>query len=107
MNSRLPAFHDDEIIGFAVDCRSRELSLSIGHPEWKQDSGVHVVLFKNVQGYSLQHDAFGNIVLELSEIPIEDFLSTQGESLRESFRCFGAVGPWVNDSAEARTSRLT
>ena len=95
MNRRLPSFHDCVIVGYEVDCEAHEIKLHI-KPASAAATGVSTVVFAGVQGYHFQHDAFGNIVLDLESVPMEWFVS-QNRSELDEFHRFGALGTWAAD----------
>ncbi|MDD1526042.1 hypothetical protein C7U92_09285 [Bradyrhizobium sp. WBOS7] len=56
-----------------------------------------IVLFDGVEGYHFWDDAFGNIILSLTEVPVEKLLFDHQSEIKESFRMSGAPGPWAAD----------
>ncbi|HEY3740574.1 MAG TPA: hypothetical protein VGL53_12055 [Bryobacteraceae bacterium] len=59
-------------------------------------------MFTGVEGYHFEADAFGNIVLDLTSVPIARFLSDFGDDLSKWSR-FGALGIWASDLDTAST----
>ena len=53
------------------------------------------VVFKGVQGYSFENDAFGNIILDLAAVTVEELLAEYGANISESYRMAGSPGPWA------------
>jgi hypothetical protein len=47
------------------------------------------VVFKGVQGYHFENDAFGNVISGLEPIPLEQFLTENGAEIPESWHGSG------------------
>jgi len=94
----LPSFHDALLISYSVNCVAREIELNIRRTS---DQTVQCVAFRGVEGYCFEHDAFGNIINELRNVPVEELLSTYGLQIAEAYRVAGAPGPWAADLASA------
>jgi hypothetical protein len=93
----LPSLHDDYLVSYEVNCEAHQIKLFARRPEWKAEPGVRTIIFKGVEGYRFENDAFGNIVFSLEAIPMESFLSEHRSEIRESYRLAGAPGPWAAD----------
>jgi len=94
----LPSFHDDYIVGYEVDCEVRQIKLHIkSASSVANQAGVSTVVFTGVEGYNLENDAFGNIVLDLETVTTTAFVSQHRDELAESFRISGAPGTWASD----------
>jgi hypothetical protein len=90
----LPSFHDDYLVGYAVDCEARRITLRIRGP---QSGRVSTVEFSGVEGYCFEGDALGNIIFSLERVPVSYILSEFGAQISESVRMSGAPGPWADD----------
>jgi hypothetical protein len=53
------------------------------------------VIFKRVEGYRFENDAFGNIVSDVETVALDQFLKEHGQEISESYRMAGAPGPWA------------
>jgi hypothetical protein len=53
------------------------------------------IVFKGVQGYHFENDAFGNVISGLEPIPLEPFLTENGAEISESCRMARSPGPWA------------
>jgi len=96
----LPSFHDDNIVGYCVDCQARTISMQIMAPHWK-NGNTRTLLFNGVAGYHFKDDAFGNIVLDIEEIAVDLFIAEYANEIAESFRISGAFGTWAKDLSSA------
>jgi hypothetical protein len=68
------SLHDRSIVGYEVDATLRRLTLrTASHPNTPATPIVRVLFF-DVEAYSLVHDAFGNIILSIEEVPATDIL---------------------------------
>ena len=100
----LPSFGDHYLIKYEVDCAARQIRLWFEAPAWSIEEGTpktRTVLFDGVEGYHLESDAFGNIVLSLETVPVRQILSKHGPQIAESFRLTGAFGSWPADLGAA------
>jgi len=98
----LPSFHDDYVVGYEVDCEGRQIKLHIKPADSvAKQAGVSTVVFTGVEGYNLENDAFGNIILDLEIVTTTDFVSEHRDELAESFRISGAPGTWASDLDDA------
>lgn len=53
------------------------------------------VMFKGVEGYHFENDAFGNIAFDVETVALDQFLKEFSQGLSESYRMAGAPGPWA------------
>ena len=90
----LRSFHDGNLIAYAVDCETRQIRLSIRS---EGDKTPQSVIFKGVEGYHFEHDAFGNIIYALKEVPIQEVLTDYAIQITEAYRLSGSPGPWAAD----------
>jgi len=94
----LPSFHDDYVVGYEVDCEGRQIKLHFkSASSVANQAGVSTVVFTGVEGYNLENDAFGNIILDLETVTTAAFVSQHRDELAESFRIAGAPGTWASD----------
>ncbi len=94
----LPSFHDDYLVGYAVDCDARQVVLRIRDAD---SSEIREVKFYGVEGYMLENDAFGNIICHLEQVPPAQILKDEEAQIREMYRQSGAPGSWAADLALA------
>ena len=96
----LRSFHDGNVVSYEVQCEQRIIVLRVR----ATDQTIHTVTFSGVEGYHFEHDAFGNIIDALEQVPFEQILSDQAAQIEESFRLSGSPGPWAHDLAIARAT---
>ena len=81
------AWHDYCLAGHTVDGERRRITFDL---VWPFDSAVDIrratVIFFGVEGYAFEHDLGKNIVLALSEEPLDAFLQEQAELFRAESR---------------------
>ena len=71
----MQSFHDHYISGYRVDGRARSLRFEIARPEDDQASPVSLqLIFTDVEGYFLEHDLAVNIILDIEEQPVGEFI---------------------------------
>src|SRR5260370_39804030 len=94
----LPSFNDDYVVGYEVDCESRQIKLHI-KPATSvgKQAGVSIVVFTGVEGNNFENDTFGNIVLDLEVVTTTGFVSQYRDELAESFRISAVPGAWASD----------
>jgi hypothetical protein len=92
--------HDGHIISYEVRCFEREIELKVA----LADSGSANALFLEVQGYHFKHDAFGNIISNIEEVPAAKILGLFSAEIREAFRLDGAYGIWASNMETAESA---
>jgi|SRR5450631_2725262 hypothetical protein len=97
------SIHDNLLISYEVHCENRIILLHTEYRVASKPSEFRGVVFEGVQGYNLKNDAFGNIILDLSSIPVEKFLIEYGTELSESYRMAGSPGSWAANLASAES----
>lgn len=103
---KMQSFHDHYISGYSVNGRARSLELEIARPEDDEESVVSLhLIFNGVEGYLLEHDLAVNIILDVEEQPI-------GEFLQENATLFRVESKWGwplfwRGSVENTTSSLS
>jgi hypothetical protein len=99
-----PSLHDDFVVSYEVNCETRQIKLhtrpDLRDPA-KRDQRPRTIVFNGVEGYQFENDAFGNIILSLEAVSIEQVLADYGSGIAESYRMAGAPGPWAADLASA------
>jgi hypothetical protein len=86
--------HDNHLISYEVRCDERTISL---RTEYRPKQEFVNVIFKGVQGYHFENDAFGNIILDVETVAIDQFLKEHSNEISESYRMAGAHGPWASN----------
>jgi hypothetical protein len=88
--------HDNIILSYAVNCKARTITINT---EFRDISPGELtdIIFADVLGYHLMHDAFGNIVFDIEESPLQSFLHENARELSDAFRQDGALGEWTQD----------
>jgi hypothetical protein len=87
--------HDNLLISYEVRCDVRTILLRTEHRVKNEPTEFVNVIFKGVQGYRFENDAFGNIILDVETVTIDQFLKEHGTEISESYRMAGAPGPWA------------
>ena len=96
------SLHDRSIVGYEVDAPLRRLTLRTGsHPNTPATPIVRV-LFLDVEAYSLVHDAFGNIISSIDEVPAISILRENGALFDASFRQAGWPRFWGGSFEKAQ-----
>jgi hypothetical protein len=89
--------HDNLLISYEVQCDARLITLRTEFRTKNGPTEFTNIIFKGVQGYNFENDAFGSIILGLEAIPIEQFLTEYGAEISESYRMAGSPGPWAKN----------
>jgi hypothetical protein len=100
------SLHDRSILGYEVDAPSRRLTLRIGSHPNTPATPIVSVLFLDVEAYSLVHDAFGNIIFSIDEIPATDILKENSALFEAGARQAGWPRFWGRSFDEAQTYLL-
>jgi hypothetical protein len=80
--------HDNHLVSYEVQCETRTITLRTEYRDRKPTEYTSVV-FGGVQCYHFQNDAFGNIIFDVSELPVEQFLREYGAEIKELYRMNG------------------
>jgi len=109
------SIHDNQLVSNEVQCEKRTITLRTEFRECKPTEFTNVV-FEGVQGHRFENDAFGNIIFDVSNVPVERFLTEYGAEMSELHRmngsptraadlgCRPGLGPGT--SARARNKRV-
>jgi hypothetical protein len=87
--------HDNLLISYEVQCEARTIILRTEYRVKNEPTEFTNVIFKDVQGYHFENDAFGNIIFGFETVPVEEFLANYGPEISESYRVAGSPGPWA------------
>jgi hypothetical protein len=87
--------HDNLLISYEVQCEARTIILRTEYRVKNEPTEFTNVIFKDVQGYHFENDAFGNIIFGFKTVPVEEFLAEYGPKISESYRAAGSPGPWA------------
>ena len=87
--------HDNVLVSYEVQCEARTITLRTEHREPGEPTKFTNAVFDGVQGYSLQNDAFGNIIFDLETVPLENLLAEFNAEIGDSYRIAGSPGPWA------------
>ena len=87
--------HDNLLVSYEVRCDARAILLRTEHRAKNEPTEFVNVIFKGVQGYRFENDAFGNIILDVETVAIDEFLKEHGTEISESYRMAGSPGPWA------------
>ena|SRR5437016_4164197 len=94
------SIHDNQIVSYEVQCERRTITLRTELREESKPTEFRNVVFDGVQGYHFEHDAFGNIVFDVVNVPLEQFLTDYGGEISELYRRNGAPS-WAANLASA------
>jgi hypothetical protein len=70
--------HDNLLISYEVQCETRRIILRTEYRVKNEPTEFTNVIFKDVQGYHFENDAFRNIILGFETVPVEEFLAKYG-----------------------------
>jgi hypothetical protein len=95
-----PSIHDNLLVSYEVRCEERIITL---RTEYRPKQEFVSVIFKGVQGYRFENDAFGNIIFDVETVGVDQLLKEHGKEISESYN-YGAYGPWASnlETAPAR-----
>ena len=87
------SIHDNLLISYEVHCEARTIILHTEYRLKNEPTKFTDAIFKGVQGYRFENDAFGNIIFGLETVPVEKFLTEYGAEISGSYRVAGTPGP--------------
>jgi hypothetical protein len=90
------SIHDNLIVSYEVRCEDRVITLRTRFREEGKPAEHTNVVFNGVQCYHFENDAFGNIIFDVSEIPIKQFLTEHSLEVSELYRMTGSPA-WAVD----------
>src|ERR1700681_3426205 len=93
--------HDNELISYEIQCEARTIIVRTEFRVKDKPTEFTNVIFRGVQGYHFENDAFGNIIFGFEAVPVEQFLTEYGSEISESYRMAGAPGPWAANLSTA------
>jgi hypothetical protein len=96
---KLPSLHDYLLISYAVNCDAHQIRLRARSEAWA-GSKERTILFDEVEAYSFKNDAFGNVISELREVPLDRVLREHGSEMTKAYRQAGAC-PWADNLSSA------
>lgn len=96
------SIHDNVIVGYSVDCRSREIRLQT---EFEGRDGLHentTVVFVGVEAYFFENDGSQNVIFDVVEDTAESVLAQNVERFREGHRQAGWPRFWTDSVDDVR-----
>jgi len=99
------SIHDNLLVSYEVRCEARTILLRTEYRVKNEPTVFVNVLFKGVEGYRFENDAFGNIISNVHTVAIDEFLKEHGAEISESYRMAGSPGPWAGN-LETASGRL-
>ena len=99
------SIHDNLLVSYEVRCEARTILLRTEYRVKNEPTEFVNVLFKGVEGYRFENDAFGNIISNVHTVAIDEFLKEHGAEISESYRMAGSPGPWAGN-LETASGRL-
>jgi hypothetical protein len=94
------SIHDDQLVSYDVQCEKRTITLHTEYRVEDKPTEFTNVVFEGVQGYHFENDAFGNIIFDVSNVPVEQFLAEYGNEMSELYRMNGSP-TWAADLVSA------
>lgn len=94
------SIHDNLITSYEVQCEKRTITLRTEYRDQNKPPEFTNVSFGGVEGYHVENDAFGNIIFDVDNVPMETFLKEYGAELSELCRMNGSP-TWAEDIASA------
>ena len=94
------SIHDNLLVSYEVHCEQRTITLRTEYRVESKPTEFTNVVFEGVQGYHFENDAFGNIIFDVSNVPVERFLTEYGAEISELYR-MNARPTWAVDLASA------
>jgi len=95
-----PSVHDNLLISYEVHCEKRTITLRTEYRLENKPTEFTNVIFEGVQAYHFENDAFGNVIFDVENVPIEWFLKEYGAEIVELERMNGSPS-WASDLASA------
>ena len=92
--------HDNLLVSYEVQCEKRVITLRTEFREKSKTKEFTNVVFKGVEAYHFQGDAFGNIIFDVAEFPTEQLLKDFGSEVSELYR-YNARPEWASNLASA------
>ena len=89
------SIHDNLLVSYQVECEARTITLNTQHRSPEKTTEFTDVVFKGVEAYDFENDAFGNVVFDLECVSVEQLLAERGAKVAESYRVAGSPGPWA------------
>ena len=89
------SIHDNRLVSYEVQCEARTILLRTEYRVKNQPTEFVNVIFRGVQGYHFENDAFGNIILSLEIVALEQFLTEYGAEISKAYQAAGSPGPWA------------
>ena len=89
------SIHDNLLVSYEVRCEARTIVLRTERRTENQPTTSVNVIFNGVQAYRFENDAFGNIILGLESVGLDEFLTEYGTQICGSHKQAGSPGPWA------------
>ena len=90
------SIHDNLLVSYEVQCEQRTITLRTEYRVESKPTEFTNVFFEGVQGYHFENDAFGNIIFDVENVPVEEFLKKYGAEISELRRMNGRP-TWAAD----------
>lgn len=72
-----PSVHDNHLMAYAVNGRERSITFQTEYPH-TEPAELTDVVFEDVLAYHFQHDLFGNIIFDIEEVSLAQFVEFHG-----------------------------
>jgi|SRR5580704_2587691 hypothetical protein len=94
------SIHDSQLVSYEVECERRLITLRTEYRRDNQPTEFTNVVLEGVVAYHFEDDAFGNIIFDLTEVPIPQFLEEYGAKVSELHRMTGSPS-WAKELTSA------
>jgi hypothetical protein len=94
------SIHDNLLVSYKVQCEKQTITLHTEYRVENKQTEFTNVVFEGVQAYHFENDAFGNIIFDVSNVPLEKFLTEYGSEVSELHRMNGSLN-WAADMVSA------
>ena len=91
--------HDNLLVSYEVQCDARTILLRTEHRVKNEPTEFVNVMFKGVEGYRFENDAFGNIVFDIETVALDQVLKEHNQEISESYRMAGAIRAFILSSS--------
>jgi hypothetical protein len=89
------SIHDNLLVSDEVKWEARTIVLRTERRTENQPTTCVNVIFNGVQACRFENDAFGNIILGLESVGLDEFLTEYGTGICDSHKAAGSPGPWA------------
>jgi hypothetical protein len=85
----LPSLHDNFLVSYEVNCETRQIKLYAKRdprlPAVNEQQTTRAIIFKGVEGYQFENDAFGNMIFSLGVLITSKPMPSTGKTGHPAF----------------------